>query len=104
MHRVAIVALTFMAIAGCRESEIDKARSEVKKSLIDPDSATFRSEKVVPHSGYEGAFWVCGQVNSKNRLGGYVGYKDYAYQWLGKGFSTSWLEGERDFPRKACPI
>lgn len=39
------------------------ARNWVRAELTDPDSAKFRNQK-----GY------CGEVNSKNRMGGYTGF------------------------------
>ncbi len=50
-------------------------KAAVIAQLSDPDSATFRNlrewVKGVPHLGY------CGEVNAKNRLGGYVGYRTF---------------------------
>ena len=60
------------------------AEAAVKSSLIDPDSAEFRSEgDAVMNWMKNGIFGrkvegpinlVCGQFNSKNRMGGYSGY------------------------------
>ncbi len=51
-----------------QKAQIELAASKVKDSLLDPDSAKFRNQK-----GY------CGEVNSKNRMGGYVGFSRYIY-------------------------
>lgn len=47
------------------------AESAIREALADPDSAKFRNVKEI--SGI-----VCGEVNAKNRLGGYVGYVRFA--------------------------
>jgi membrane protein involved in colicin uptake len=47
---------------------IKKAEDGVKSRLIDPDSAKFRNQK-----------GNCGEVNAKNKLGGYTGYSRYIY-------------------------
>jgi len=41
--------------------------------LFDPDSATFRSEKIKQVGG---GYVMCGRINAKNRMGGYAGYHD----------------------------
>lgn len=43
------------------------ARRLVRVSLIDPESARFRSIQARPDV-------ICGQVNAKNRMGGYTGF------------------------------
>lgn len=48
------------------------AQEEVARALADPESARFRDVHVVRAA-------VCGQVNAKNRLGGYTGFSDFVY-------------------------
>ncbi len=47
----------------------------VKARLTDPDSAQFRNVHEIERKG---GWIVCGEVNSKNRLGGYVGFKKFS--------------------------
>ena len=47
---------------------IHLSQSKVKEVLIDPDSAKFNVVKFYRATGS-----TCGKVNSKNRMGGYVG-------------------------------
>ena len=47
-------------------SEVTKAQTAVERILKDPDSAQFRDQ-----------IYNCGQVNSKNWFGAYMGYKRY---------------------------
>lgn len=49
-----------------------KARAIVRNELLDPEAAQFRDDEVST-SGKS----VCGQVNTKNRMGGYVGFIKY---------------------------
>ena len=49
---------------------IAKAKDTATRDFMDPDSAKFRKLSVVRGS-------VCGEVNSKNGFGGYVGYKRF---------------------------
>lgn len=63
-------ALALTALSGCQEYDprFFAATQNVKNLLLDPKSAEFRNLRV-SHSDY-----VCGEVNSKNRMGGYVGF------------------------------
>lgn len=55
---------------------IDQLRAPVLTELKDPDSAIFRNERII-------GMWLpkkailCGEVNAKNAMGGYVGYKPF---------------------------
>lgn len=61
---------------------IPKARQPVQSLMRDPASAQFRNERIV--SGGV----LCGEVNSKNAMGGYVGYKKF----ISMGPSANYLE------------
>lgn len=50
---------------------IPKLRSYASKQLKDPSSATYRNE-ILKKTG-----WLCGELNSKNSYGGYVGFKRF---------------------------
>lgn len=58
-----------LGLAACSDGNV---KSEIKSVLIDPSSAEFRSITVFKNGNY------CGEVNSKNRMGGYVGYKAFS--------------------------
>lgn len=49
------------------------AEQAVKRILNDPESAQFRDMRVYTLS-------VCGEVNAKNAMGGYVGFQRFIYQ------------------------
>lgn len=49
-------------------AQIEVAAQKVKEQLLDSDSAKFRNQK-----------GNCGEVNAKNRMGGYTGFARYVY-------------------------
>ncbi|AZP72765.1 hypothetical protein EJJ20_29575 [Pseudomonas poae] len=73
-------ALALLALAGCGSGDVKQAREEVKRNLFDADSAQFRNEKVY-RVGDEVV--VCGEVNAKNRAGGYGGFAMYVVEGIG---------------------
>lgn len=71
-------------------------------SLFDPESAEFKD---LVHSRTYDAW--CGQVNAKNRLGGYVGWKYFALRDRYRGFGKrsdyiAFQIGERAAIEKTC--
>jgi hypothetical protein len=50
---------------------IADAKDTVKEKLVDPRSAEFKNVRATATGN------VCGEVNSKNRMGGYVGFKHF---------------------------
>lgn len=60
-------------IPGSDASKIKDAETAVAAKLTDPSSAQFRNGKIAQPG------LVCGEVNSKNQFGGYVGFTPYAY-------------------------
>lgn len=71
----AAVAITAVASAYMHKNwdewfVLPELRQPVIQALKDPDSAQFRNERRVGR-------YLCGEVNAKNSLGGYVGFKRY---------------------------
>lgn len=64
------VALTMMFMA-C-SADINSAKKAVEKNLKDPSSAQYRN--LISKGGM-----VCGEVNSKNSMGGYAGFEEFTY-------------------------
>ena len=60
---------------------IDKAKKAVRERLKDPESAKFKD--VSTHKTPAGGLLVCGNVNSKNSFGGYVGFRPFMYATSG---------------------
>lgn len=57
---------------------IDRAQASIEERLNDPDSARYKSLVQVHRTGA-----VCGRVNSKNRMGGYDGFKSFVVREVG---------------------
>lgn len=51
--------------------DVQRARRVIEPTLLDPASAQFRGVNL-----YDGRF-LCGEVNAKNRVGGYVGFRKF---------------------------
>ncbi|MBX3488900.1 hypothetical protein [Parvibaculum sp.] len=71
---VALVAVVAAAPAEARvltTAEKNLIAREVKRGLIDPESAQFRWGPTGPKASY------CAEVNSKNSLGGYTGFAPF---------------------------
>jgi hypothetical protein len=61
-------------------SMIEKAHAVLAERLFDPSAAMYKEETVVRTKiGELSTVTVCGQVNGRNRFGGYVGFKRYYY-------------------------
>ncbi|WP_068370921.1 hypothetical protein [Kerstersia gyiorum] len=71
-----VVAVLFAGAYAWRWHLIQELRKPVLAGLNDPDSAKFRNEKFVgPWTFAHGN--LCGEVNAKNMMGGYVGYEGF---------------------------
>lgn len=51
--------------------KIPRARESVRALMKDPDSIQFKADYL------EGDGWLCGELNSKNEYGAYVGFKRF---------------------------
>lgn len=112
MKNMIYAALCGCLLAGCASTnwaEIDagpkpeyEAAKEraiffLKEPLFDPESARFRRwtplfKAYKPAAGYMnlGPSWaLCVEMNAKNRLGGYVGYRQYALFFGGDQITRS---------------
>jgi hypothetical protein len=57
---------------------LERAQKAVLKKLRDPESARFRNVRSVGDQGVLGEV-ICGEVNAKNAMGGYVGFRKFHY-------------------------
>ncbi|ATH99545.1 hypothetical protein EGY22_13065 [Alcaligenes faecalis] len=72
----ALLAAVLLAAAYvARSYMLHQAREPILARLNDPDSAQFRNERFIGGWTISGA--MCGEVNAKNRMGGYTGYVKY---------------------------
>ena len=95
MRRVIAAGICVAAclFSGC-DTEIQGAQEAVRKQLIDPDSAKFEGVHVIKSTGA-----VCGYVNAKNRMGGYVGQTPFFYTREAGAVLVKEMPSERDFER-----
>jgi hypothetical protein len=73
---LASLSLLF-STTGCEnavQKKVKTTQDSFRMTLIDPNSAMFQDVKMYE----DGA--LCGQVNSKNRMGGYVGFTSFYYK------------------------
>jgi hypothetical protein len=74
---VALLLVAGRMYQGSDAQLIDDSKAAMRASLFDPTSATFEDLRVVKHD--QDRRIVCGSVNAKNRLGGYVGRRPFLY-------------------------
>ncbi|RYH69872.1 MAG: hypothetical protein EON54_02040 [Alcaligenaceae bacterium] len=82
--RLAIFALVCLAIGGCGPSEstkIEGLKAKVLERFNDPESAQFRKLKLLKDNK-----GLCGEVNTKNKMGGYGGFAAFAIDQNGRVF------------------
>lgn len=66
--------VTFQQKVSNEREIINLATTAVKNELQDPHSAQFRDLRLVQ---LDALTVVCGQVNSRNRMGGYTGFQNF---------------------------
>lgn len=95
MKKVAVIVLFFsLFVVGCTKTEDYLKDILIKHSdLIDPNSATFRN---ITYNDFFNKNW-CGEINAKNRMGGYTGWQEFTVSKIdGKfriDFENSTFEG-----------
>lgn len=75
----AIAALICLTLVACANEHVEAAKQAVRSRLSDPSSAQFDRMTVFPGD------IVCGTVNAKNKLGGYVGPRVFVYNGSERG-------------------
>lgn len=90
---VVVVLVVLYCMVGPDLMKKSQAKRLAREQLIDPDSAQFRNMAVSAKGNI-----VCGEVNSKNRMGGYVGYQPF-FVVQGKHFRFAPEENSLDFDK-----
>lgn len=76
---LAVVVLVVIGVAAAfawRWRMIADLREPILAEMNDPDAAQFRNERIISPWDSSDAMY-CGEVNGKNRMGGYVGYEGF---------------------------
>ncbi|SFB74040.1 hypothetical protein SAMN05216344_102162 [Polaromonas sp. OV174] len=71
-----LFGVLFLTVFGYRAFIMHRLRSEVLAGLNDPQSAQFQGERLFS-DWTPGGSAMCGEVNAKNRMGGYVGFRPF---------------------------
>lgn len=74
---------------------VTMAKSLVAERMRDPEATRFKNE----FSAYQtnrGDYIVCGTVNAKNAMGGYVGYKPFYVRFRNNAIESFIIPGEED--------
>lgn len=70
------IILAGSILVSCSDTRHEnEAKARVLKQMFDPTAATFKN--VHTYKKNDGGWTVCGDVNGKNRFGGYVGYERF---------------------------
>ena len=73
---ICAAAIGFMGVNWDSHDAIAQTQTVIKANLFDPDSAQFK-DLIFYRNGDRRT--VCGKVDSRNKFGGYVGYKSFIY-------------------------
>jgi hypothetical protein len=79
MKTAANIVVVFSSIAmlgGCSNANVEAAKKKIESQLADPLSAQYRNIT----TSSQGV--VCGEVNAKNKMGGYTGFQQFVYNGL----------------------
>lgn len=95
-------------IPGTDARLIRQAESAIAYQLTDPGSAQFRAERVI---ATRAGPMVCGEVNGKNQMGAYVGFRPFTFAGSAKsavilpanGGSNADNMAILDFPKECYP-
>lgn len=87
-----------LIVASIAATDLHEAKELVAAQMLDPESARFRNAAL--YSDADGFLSLCGDVNAKNRLGGYVGFRPFVYHVD----SASLVILDDDGPDSAFPI
>jgi hypothetical protein len=69
-----VTLLACVLLVSCQPKQVADAETAVKEKLSDPDSAKFRNVSIDANG-----LAVCGEVMSRNFMGGYTGYHTFYY-------------------------
>ena len=108
MMKRALLTLTALLLSACVmntiEAEtvpikdravIEKAKGLVADRMRDPEATRFKDD-VSAYMTKQGDYIVCGTLNAKNAMGGYVGYKPFYVRIRGGAVAAFTVPSEMD--------
>jgi hypothetical protein len=81
MRSVSVILMLFVFLtSGCANKEKATAYAAIEQmtsTFVDPDSVQIRDLHYALDNSASDKLWVCGEVNAKNKFGGYVGFQKF---------------------------
>ena len=97
-----VSGVLLLSLFSYRAYLINELRSEVLKQLKDPGSAQFQNEHFWSSWSPTGGV-LCGEVNAKNVMGGYVGYRVFvAFPGLATIYSEEEVRNRQSMGTPVC--
>jgi hypothetical protein len=72
-NKVGLGLMLVFVLTACGNKNIDAAEKAIERNLSDPSSAQYKNVNSYSEDV------VCGEVNAKNRMGGYVGFQPFIF-------------------------
>ena len=69
-----IISVLAILVSACGNKNVDLVKKSIESELSDPSSVLYKDVNEFP----EGI--VCGQVNAKNKFGGYIGFTPFVFR------------------------
>ena len=92
-----LLKVEYIAFKNLRDEEIIvKVKENIREELKDPDSANFRNVRILRINQM---IYACGQVNAKNALGGYTGFKWFLASPISVGYFETESAGQLLIPK-----
>lgn len=109
--RLSFIALVAaIAVAGCVSvsskkpmqlsgKQVAQIHDQVRYRMIDPNSTMFRNIRSYDAILSDGKSYqyVCGEVNSKNRMGGYTGFGAFKGHYEGNNFVLEYVDQVNEY-------
>lgn len=70
-----LVWVATLLLVGCESHSFKAAKDQVRSMLVDPQSAQWEDLRLIKREGERTL--VCGKVNARNQMGGYVGFRHF---------------------------
>jgi hypothetical protein len=79
------LAISALTLSGYAAGANERAKAAIARQFVDPESTRFRNVFQSQDIETGNRTFVCGELNTKNRMGGYVGYTRFLIEVNGRG-------------------